>query len=255
MENCDFLKWSEDVYFSDHRDEKLETENIKLLFNSKSSIFVDIGASIGEYTYFVNKYLQNGIIYCIEPDPRRYKLLKEHCEKWANRSGNQIHPIQTIVSEVNSTVKFYTSNANTSGGLFIHDNLRTRNDVDAIFIESITLDAFFNKKRYPDLVKIDVEGAELLVLTGANNILSEGKTVFLIEIHSFSDPEGKIRSVPDDVFNLMHKYHYNHLSFFSHTLFFNKMVPWKFLVFFPISKLIVLKNKLLKLTQKKSQFK
>jgi hypothetical protein len=41
-------------------------------------------------------------------------------------------------------------------------------------------------KRYPDVIKIDVEGAELLVLRGARKTLQEGKPRVLLEVHSDS---------------------------------------------------------------------
>jgi hypothetical protein len=41
-------------------------------------------------------------------------------------------------------------------------------------------------KRYPDVMKIDVEGAEMLVLSGARKTLQEGKPKVLLEVHSDS---------------------------------------------------------------------
>ena len=37
---------------------------------------------------------------------------------------------------------------------------------------------------YPDILKIDVEGAEFLVLSGAKNILLNKKPTIFLEIHS-----------------------------------------------------------------------
>jgi hypothetical protein len=50
---------------------------------------------------------------------------------------------------------------------------------------------------------MDVEGGELSVLEGASNILKQGKTVFLIELHRYS---GIID--PGDVFKLMGRHGY-----------------------------------------------
>lgn len=243
MDDDEFDKWSEKTYFSESRDEKLETENLRLLFNNKSQIYVDIGASIGEYVFFANKHLTKGTLYAIEPDPRRFKLLAKKCEVWEKGRNNKIIPIQKVVSDRNSPVKFFTSHANTSGGIFLHDNLRTRSDIDEIYIESVTLDRLFvETKELPDLIKIDVEGSELSVLMGANEILSCGETIFLIELHGFSGPNGFIPSPPKDVLDLMGGYHYTWIPFFSHFLFFRKKIPWKFFVTHPRSLIYLFKR-------------
>ena len=52
-------------------------------------------------------------------------------------------------------------------------------------VETITLDEIAETYNYfPDLVKIDVEGAELSVLEGSINIAKKENTLFIVEIHS-----------------------------------------------------------------------
>ena len=52
-------------------------------------------------------------------------------------------------------------------------------------VETTTLDALVHRYSWvPDLVKIDVEGAEAQVLAGASNLAADKRTRFLVEMHS-----------------------------------------------------------------------
>ena len=56
---------------------------------------------------------------------------------------------------------------------------------ESMSVKSITLDDYFkNKKIKPDIIKIDVEGAEMQVRKGARNILKKDSPLLFIEIHS-----------------------------------------------------------------------
>ena len=49
---------------------------------------------------------------------------------------------------------------------------------------SINLDNFFSKqKNKPDVIKIDVEGAEMLVLKGMKELLEKRDLILFLEIH------------------------------------------------------------------------
>ena len=54
-----------------------------------------------------------------------------------------------------------------------------------IALKSITLDNYLNKNNiHPNVIKIDVEGAETKVLQGAYQTLKKDKPVCIISIHS-----------------------------------------------------------------------
>jgi Methyltransferase FkbM domain len=59
-------------------------------------------------------------------------------------------------------------------------------------IQTVTLDAFcWRVGVRPDLVKIDVEGAELLVLRGARKLLSESCPAIILAVHPYWLPYGQ----------------------------------------------------------------
>ena len=88
---------------------------------------------------------------------------------------------------------------------------------EKIQVRAIKLDTLFKDKVEPDFIKIDVEGSELRVLKGAREILKKGRAKFLIEVHSWVDPEGQ--KSPEDVYRLMKSYGYQAINFHGRALF------------------------------------
>ncbi|GAH14518.1 unnamed protein product, partial [marine sediment metagenome] len=54
----------------------------------------------------------------------------------------------------------------------------------AISVQAVTLDGFFkDKSLIPDVIKIDVEGAEMKVLNETQKILESGNVKLFVEVH------------------------------------------------------------------------
>ena len=157
---------------------------------SNVKCFVDVGASLGQYTRFANRHMKNGVIYAIEPDPIRFEELERNCKKWEQTSSNRIVAVHAAVANEAGTIEFFTTNSNTSGGLFVHDVKNADVQWETTAVPAITLDAFFADKK-PDFVKMDIEGAELRALQGAEGILKKKGAQFFVEIHSWADPKGQ----------------------------------------------------------------
>jgi hypothetical protein len=60
------------------------------------------------------------------------------------------------------------------------------------------LDEYLNDKLAPRLLKIDVEGGEYLVLSGAKKLLSTVKPLVLVEVHSIYNMY-RLREIFDEV--------------------------------------------------------
>lgn len=212
------------AYFSEEMHEKSVIEHLPELLAS-ARLFVDIGASLGQYTYFANKVMLGGEIIAIEADPIRFEQLNHNCQKWESEldSRNRLTPVQAAASNQSGTTPFYTTHSNVSGGLFPH-KLRGegRNPAgelirwDEITVKSITLDTFLGGK-IPDVIKMDVEGGELRVLQGATKLLTAGKTKFLIEVHGWVDPQGQ--KGPQNVRDFMARFDFFGSDFHGKTLF------------------------------------
>jgi chemotaxis response regulator CheB len=81
------------------------------------------------------------------------------------------------VSDCSGTARFATSYSSVAGKL---------NEAGDIEVAVTSLDDFIARGAAPapDVVKIDVEGAELATLHGAANMLAKKRPVFFIDAHS-----------------------------------------------------------------------
>jgi FkbM family methyltransferase len=200
------------AYFSEDCHEKAVLDNLPKLLE-KAKVFADIGASLGQYTFHANKHMKEGKIYAFEADPIRFEELERNCKKWESTSTNRLIPIHTAVSDTDGKINFFITNSNLSGGLFTRDVSNKSVDWEEVSVDSVRLDSFFEKQP-PNLIKIDVEGAELSVLKGAETILQQAGPSILVELHSFS---GQVN--PAEVFKYMGSKGYYSRNFFGRLLF------------------------------------
>ena len=80
MELQELYKIWNDQYFGENMHEKEVINSLPYLLRN-AEVFVDVGASIGQYTFFGNKIMNNGKIYAIEADPLRFERLDKLCKE------------------------------------------------------------------------------------------------------------------------------------------------------------------------------
>lgn len=207
------------AYFSEDCDEREVIAHLSMVAGDRSLI-VDVGASLGQYTGALANTVRESELYAIEADPVRVEELERNCQRWASASGNTIKPLHLAVSDESGEVSYFVTNSTVSGGLSAHPT-ETSVEWSEIRLRATTLDEMF-PDRAPDLVKIDVEGAELRVLQGAVGILRKGETTFLVELHEWASPAGDAKQVRQ----LMQRAGYLHASFFGMSLFTTSRLLW-----------------------------
>lgn len=188
MEKNEIYRVLNEDYFGRASDEGHVFGQIEVLVR-ESRHFVDIGASLGQYTRFACRVMKPGSqVTAFEADPIRFEELQRNCVNWGRGLGVSLRPRFGALTDREGPVRFHTTRSQTSGGLFERPN------VDAVWtqieVPGYSLDSLFSQSP-PDFVKIAVEGAELRVLHGAQAILRAHKTIFFIEVHNWSDPEGQ----------------------------------------------------------------
>jgi len=140
----------------------------------KGSIVFDIGAHVGYYSLLASALVgPKGKVFAFEPLPRNVSYLKRHIA--LNRITN-IEVLEIAVSDNNGTMKFKEGDANSMGHL---------SETGPILVKTNSLDALISKQRIPvpDYIKIDVEGAELEVLNGANSLLTNYHPTIFLSTH------------------------------------------------------------------------
>lgn len=132
---------------------------------------IDIGAHIGTYTLIAaQKVGPMGKVYAFEPLPKNFELLKKNVE--VNGYKNVVL-INKAVSNKNGTSKLFLSNEDNFGDQRIYASKDNRK---FLTIKTITLDNFFkDKTKQIQIIKMDIQGSEVLALTGATKILKQNK--------------------------------------------------------------------------------
>ena len=175
------------TYFGELQIEKDEMERLPGLLDG-CQLFIDVGASLGMYTYFANKILENAEIIAIEADPDRFRELEKNCAKWEKEGSNRIRAVFAAAGDSRDTLEFFKTGSHISGSVF---TIPERSDTyERVEVPQIMLDDYYLPGR-KTFVKIDVEGAEYRVMEGATRLIEDGTTQFAIGIHSWGDKERK----------------------------------------------------------------
>ncbi|MBI2730579.1 MAG: FkbM family methyltransferase [Sphingobacteriales bacterium] len=143
------------------------------------SVFFDIGANSGYYSLIAANKAIHGKVYSFEPATRHFQKLLDniHLNKLSN-----IKVFNTGIGNKNEKAIFYLSSDENSGmsGLRPAENFSGK----TALIEVVRLDDFSETASISsvDIIKIDIEGAELNALEGMEKIILKYKPVFFIEM-------------------------------------------------------------------------
>lgn len=142
-------------------------------------VFLDIGANGGIYTVVASRQVGNqGHVYAFEPGERELKLLRHNIQ--LNNLTN-VTVIPCAVSDKSGVAKFAVVNDGALNSLA--DLNRAEQEIESWqTIHTMSVDDFIDKYSIPkvDFVKIDVEGAERLVLNGAKFLLRSDNTITIM---------------------------------------------------------------------------
>lgn len=166
-------------------------------YKLEGKVIYDIGAHIGFHSlYFARLVGPKGKVYAFEPNPKNIERLNLIRDKNPDIK-NIITVCDVAVSNILGTEEFSMSEDIESGrssGGFIDtaDTIWGREafamrGFQEITVSTVPMDLFKQElgiQETPDLIKIDVEGAESLVLLGAKSTLMSKRPVILMEVHS-----------------------------------------------------------------------
>jgi FkbM family methyltransferase len=176
-----------------------EDEVKQFLTLQENEAFVDIGANVGLYSLNVAKEFKNKAIQVIsiEAHPDNFKALCRNIS--CNSFEKIITPINKAVSDhkgmvtlfershdgarVDSELYSVCNDADIDGFNILHPEGKT------LEVECDTLDNIVKGRRV-DVIKIDVEGAEVHVLKGAKQALDRIRKI-VIEIHGDNSEQVK----------------------------------------------------------------
>ena len=153
-------------------------------------VFFDVGAHHGRVSMWALLLVgKEGAVYSFEPSPANLAILEWH--KSVNNFSHWIVVPRAIADEDAVARQFFLidsgdspMNSLTSGvpGMPLMEG----RNIGEISIQTLSLDTFHRDVGVrPNVVKIDVEGAELLVLRGARKLLSEAHPTLILAVHPY----------------------------------------------------------------------
>jgi FkbM family methyltransferase len=148
-------------------------------------IICDIGSRDASEGIFLLEALKGKQLHVFEPNPAAAALCRSSLEKLKQDYGqDQIFFNEIAVSDRVGEARFFPVNAEKSANKDIgfsslyrvnpkYTKRRGQIVQDEIVVQTTTLDNYFAGRPCPDILWIDVEGAELQVFRGARSVLAK----------------------------------------------------------------------------------
>jgi FkbM family methyltransferase len=145
----------------------------------KDQVVYDIGANVGYYTLLSSLHVgEKGHVYSFEPLPMNIYYLRRHI------AMNQLQNVSVVEAAVSDSCDkvYFDEGPNRFMGKISSDG--------TIEVQTFDLDSLSEQGRidFPDVMKIDVEGAELSVLRGAKGIIHKSKPLIFLATHESNNP-------------------------------------------------------------------
>jgi FkbM family methyltransferase len=172
------------------RDNERVRKFIERTLTSNSNC-IDIGAHKGSFIDFYLTYSPNGNHIAFEPLPSYYKEISE------NYPG--VHIYNVALNNYSGTSIFYDVKGAEAMSGFKKQHYPVDVEVNEIEVQVAQLDTYTENVDEIDFIKIDVEGAEYLVLQGSINTITKFKPTIMFEFAKLHVEEYNI--LPNDIYS------------------------------------------------------
>ncbi len=147
-----------------------------------NGVLVDVGANVGDYTHFFLKNINDGgKVYAIELSSETCNILNTKF-----RDNKNVIILNNAVSDNNDIINYYGDRDNICMNNIIGYDMYLKENKVLGQVKAITLDELLKDEELINLIKIDVEGAELLVLKGMYKTIDKVEFL-LVECHLDED--------------------------------------------------------------------
>lgn len=159
-----------------------------LILNIKpSSVFFDVGAHHGFYSLLAHHLIEldnnSGQIHAFEPTDTHFDILRKNTKSFSNIYSNK----NAVCSKVEKRTFYETIGAGSTIEKDFFKNVSSvqQSDFKTIEVSCVTLDTYCVEHTVrPTFIKIDVEGSEYEVLSGALRLLREDSPIIAMEAWS-----------------------------------------------------------------------
>lgn len=142
-------------------------------------LIFDVGANSGEYSLLANELFEGiATIHAFEPSAYTYKILQDK-----TLACSQIQTHKLGIGSEKALLKLYSSGKGRTTASVYNLEYRVNNFQDEFTeeIEVISIDSFCRENliQFIDLLKIDIEGHELVALKGAKSLIDSLSIKFI----------------------------------------------------------------------------
>ncbi|HEY6118942.1 MAG TPA: FkbM family methyltransferase [Pyrinomonadaceae bacterium] len=178
------------------------------------AIFIDVGANVGYFTLIASVCVgASGKVLAIEPNPSVAEQLRVNVQR-SNLSNVITEEALCSDSVENHTETLYLPDESSLGKASLSKS--NAGGLDSVKVRSATLDQLIFDHRLQGVmfVKIDVEGAELMVLRGMTETLARLRPIVVIEL--VPDLLANLGTSKDEVIAFLTSFSYSTVSLGGH---------------------------------------
>jgi FkbM family methyltransferase len=184
-----------------------------LRFNKNHPIntIFDVGANIGATSIEYAEVFKDADIYSFEPVKSTYNILKS-----STHSEKRINTYNCALGKEETRVTIHLRSNNELNSINPQRNVAWESDIGKEEIDVNTVDNFCstNNINEIDILKIDTEGFELNVLSGASNMLSRNKIKYIYAETTIRDNDTTHTNF-FDLHNFLRQKKYSFLGFYN----------------------------------------
>jgi len=167
----------------------------------EGSVCVDVGANVGYFSILMSRLVgKHGQTIAFEPMPENVELLRENIE--VNGLEN-IVVVAAAAGDESGSVELLNAASDRATKTASVVGYHIEGPAQTTVVRCVRLDDYFDASVPPPaLIKIDVEGAELMVLKGARQTIAKSQPTLIVEIHGWGS------SGSQEVLDLLAEYGY-----------------------------------------------
>lgn len=147
---------------------------------NQDTVFVDVGANFGYFTCLIASKIGcagKGQVFSFEPNPLMIGLLKKNVQ--VNWSMAPITVFENAVSNTVGFVQFNVPKNRAANASIVNNNSKTSDETSRFIVPTNTLDNMLSDI-VVDVMKVDVEGFEMFVIDGAQDLIARSPNICIV---------------------------------------------------------------------------
>jgi len=178
-------------------------EEYKYIFNyDNGDVVIDGGAWIGDSALVHSMNVgEDGLVIAIECDPKSLAALRNGFDDIGNvKILDRALWSDTVIKD------FYIDTDWTNSHTLLKDFISVRNNFHKVKIKTISIDSLIKRLKLDRVnhIQLNIEGAEVEALIGANEVIDKFKPDIRVSCHIIND-----ELTTDDVINVLYNYGYH----------------------------------------------